>query len=415
MYEPGPFLEPARGSPSSAPTPSSCTAAPRCSRCSAAPGPLAAAVAELRGQRGRSTGGAAAARAATAARPAGARRTTARRDTCSLRSRATAGGGDRRRGVPLEPSRAARADQRARPDGLGQQRQRRPRLRHHQRDRAAHGSTARGRSSRCSATARRCTRSRRCGAPPATVSACSLIVLANGSYAVMDALARDEGGAGAWPGFGEVAISTIAEGFGCPARRIETHDELIAALDEVLPTLADARRAAPARGGGGGVNRLAGKSALITGGCGSIGLATARAFVAEGAGVFLLDLDGAALAARRRRARQRARRLRRGGRDRQPKRSPPQCDATVERFGRPRHRLRQRGRVRHGRAGHRIPRGRLRAGAAGQRVRRLPRRQARAARDAPGRQPDHQLERRRAHLRLAVSPATRPPSTRSSG
>jgi len=43
------------------------------------------------------------------------------------------------------------------------------------------------------------------------------------------------------------------------------------------------------------VSRLAGKSALITGGCGSIGLATARAFVAEGASVFLLDLDAEAL------------------------------------------------------------------------------------------------------------------------
>ena len=40
------------------------------------------------------------------------------------------------------------------------------------------------------------------------------------------------------------------------------------------------------------MNRLAGRNALITGGCGSIGLATARAFVAEGARVFLLDLDG---------------------------------------------------------------------------------------------------------------------------
>jgi NAD(P)-dependent dehydrogenase (short-subunit alcohol dehydrogenase family) len=43
------------------------------------------------------------------------------------------------------------------------------------------------------------------------------------------------------------------------------------------------------------MNRLAGKSALITGGAGSIGLATARAFVAEGARVFLLDLNGPAL------------------------------------------------------------------------------------------------------------------------
>jgi NAD(P)-dependent dehydrogenase (short-subunit alcohol dehydrogenase family) len=41
--------------------------------------------------------------------------------------------------------------------------------------------------------------------------------------------------------------------------------------------------------------RLSGKVALITGGAGSIGLATARAFVAEGASVVLLDLDGDAL------------------------------------------------------------------------------------------------------------------------
>jgi NAD(P)-dependent dehydrogenase (short-subunit alcohol dehydrogenase family) len=43
------------------------------------------------------------------------------------------------------------------------------------------------------------------------------------------------------------------------------------------------------------VSRLARKSALITGGAGSIGLATARAFVAEGANVLLADLDGEAL------------------------------------------------------------------------------------------------------------------------
>jgi NAD(P)-dependent dehydrogenase (short-subunit alcohol dehydrogenase family) len=41
--------------------------------------------------------------------------------------------------------------------------------------------------------------------------------------------------------------------------------------------------------------RLAGKAALITGGAGSIGLATARAFVAAGANVVIADLDQDAL------------------------------------------------------------------------------------------------------------------------
>ena len=38
--------------------------------------------------------------------------------------------------------------------------------------------------------------------------------------------------------FDDVRIAVIADGLGCPARRIAGHDELLAALDEVLPTLA---------------------------------------------------------------------------------------------------------------------------------------------------------------------------------
>jgi benzoylformate decarboxylase len=65
------------------------------------------------------------------------------------------------------------------------------------------------------------------------------VVLSNGGYAVMDVLAGLQGGAGPWPGFGEIELAAVARGFGCPARRIETYDELTATLDEVVPTLGD--------------------------------------------------------------------------------------------------------------------------------------------------------------------------------
>jgi benzoylformate decarboxylase len=55
----------------------------------------------------------------------------------------------------------------------------------------------------------------------------------------MDRLAEKAGGgAGPWPGFGDVEVAAIARGFGCPAQRITTHDELLAALDETVPGLA---------------------------------------------------------------------------------------------------------------------------------------------------------------------------------
>jgi benzoylformate decarboxylase len=66
-----------------------------------------------------------------------------------------------------------------------------------------------------------------------------MIVMSNGRYAVMDGLAERAGGRGPWPSFEQVDIVAIADALGCPARRIETHDELIAALDEVVPSLAD--------------------------------------------------------------------------------------------------------------------------------------------------------------------------------
>jgi len=64
------------------------------------------------------------------------------------------------------------------------------------------------------------------------------VILSNGGYAIMDRLAERHGEAGPWPGFAEVDVAAIARGFGCPARSIATHDELTAALDEVVPTLA---------------------------------------------------------------------------------------------------------------------------------------------------------------------------------
>ncbi len=65
------------------------------------------------------------------------------------------------------------------------------------------------------------------------------VVLSNGGYAIMDELAKLHGGGAApWPSFGAVELATLARGFGCPSRRVTTHDDLCAVLDEVVPTLA---------------------------------------------------------------------------------------------------------------------------------------------------------------------------------
>lgn len=69
------------------------------------------------------------------------------------------------------------------------------------------------------------------------------IVMANRRYAVMDGLAERAGRTGAWPSFEAVELTTLAAGFGCAARRVSTHEELLAALDELLPGLE--RRGAP--------------------------------------------------------------------------------------------------------------------------------------------------------------------------
>jgi benzoylformate decarboxylase len=67
------------------------------------------------------------------------------------------------------------------------------------------------------------------------------VILSNGGYAIMDRLAERHEASAPWPGFDEVDVAALARGFGCPARTIETHDELLAALDEAVLALA-ARR-----------------------------------------------------------------------------------------------------------------------------------------------------------------------------
>jgi benzoylformate decarboxylase len=63
------------------------------------------------------------------------------------------------------------------------------------------------------------------------------VILSNGGYAIMDRLAERHGLESPWPSF-EVDVAALARAFGCDARRLSTHDELIEALDDVVPTLA---------------------------------------------------------------------------------------------------------------------------------------------------------------------------------
>ena len=67
-----------------------------------------------------------------------------------------------------------------------------------------------------------------------------LIVLANGSYGVMDEQAGSSRWARpAWPQFHGVDIAGMARAFGCPAIRVETHAQLIETLDEELIGLSE--------------------------------------------------------------------------------------------------------------------------------------------------------------------------------
>ncbi|RKN36488.1 thiamine pyrophosphate-dependent enzyme [Micromonospora musae] len=65
------------------------------------------------------------------------------------------------------------------------------------------------------------------------------VVLSNGRYAVMDRLADRVGGKAPWPAFEDVSVHGLASALGCPARRVTDHPDLVAILDEVVPTLAD--------------------------------------------------------------------------------------------------------------------------------------------------------------------------------
>ena len=63
------------------------------------------------------------------------------------------------------------------------------------------------------------------------------VILSNGGYAIMDRLVEQHGGTAPWPGFG-VDIAGLARAFGCPARNVAEHGELLEALDELVPGLA---------------------------------------------------------------------------------------------------------------------------------------------------------------------------------
>jgi benzoylformate decarboxylase len=60
------------------------------------------------------------------------------------------------------------------------------------------------------------------------------VILDNGGYAVMDRLAERHAGGVPWPQVGHLDVGALAAGFGCPSVRVETHAQLVAALDEAI-------------------------------------------------------------------------------------------------------------------------------------------------------------------------------------
>jgi len=64
------------------------------------------------------------------------------------------------------------------------------------------------------------------------------VVLSNGGYAIMDALAAQANGQPPWPSFSDVDIGQLARSLGCQSVRVQTCGELARVLDDTIPTLA---------------------------------------------------------------------------------------------------------------------------------------------------------------------------------
>jgi len=67
------------------------------------------------------------------------------------------------------------------------------------------------------------------------------LVMANGTYAVMDRLAEQRDGKSAWPQFPQISVAQIARGYGIQARRIEGYAALTAAIAEVTNGIGERR------------------------------------------------------------------------------------------------------------------------------------------------------------------------------